>query len=232
MKKILLLAIVALVGTIAHAQEITVSPEQIMMDVLRESKSIKNKSVQVGDQTWMTQNIDVSKFRNGDPILEANDAKKWQQASLNSTPAWCYAMEGHPEFGKLYNSFAINDPRGLVPKGWHIPTVDEWNTLYKFLGGNDQILNKISSKVGWQHPSNDANNSTGLSMRPTGWRSGRSREVNGLNHRIFLWAASNENGCNAFSFFDLTDNNKMGDKHGLIMVDCQYGGAVRCIKDK
>lgn len=102
------------------------------------------KSVKIGAQTWMAENLNVSTFRNGDPIPEVKTNEEWEKAGKEGKPAWCY-YDNDPvnssKYGKLYNWFAVNDPRGLAPEGWHIPRVDEWNTLKNYLSVNHEKKN-------------------------------------------------------------------------------------------
>src|SRR5258708_5920309 len=97
------------------------------------------RTVKIGRQEWMAENLDVSHFRNGDPITEAEDAGEWQKEGSGGRPAWCY-YNGDPISGrmyhKLYNWYAVNDPRGLAPDGWHVPSNSEWVDLEGYLGGN------------------------------------------------------------------------------------------------
>jgi hypothetical protein len=87
------------------------------------------ESVRIGDQLWMTRNLDVDRFRNGDLIPHVKSDEEWIKAGENGQPAWCY-YDNDPKngkkYGKLYNWFAVNDPRGLAPKSWHVPTDEEW----------------------------------------------------------------------------------------------------------
>lgn len=98
-----------------------------------------HESVKIGKQIWMTKNLNVSTFRNGDPIFHAATAEAWKEAAQNEKPAWCYIShdkdtgESH---GKLYNHFAVKDPRGLAPEGWHVPSDEEWTELTDYLGKN------------------------------------------------------------------------------------------------
>jgi uncharacterized protein (TIGR02145 family) len=90
----------------------------------------------IGDQIWMAVNLDVSKFRNGDVIYEAKTNEEWENAESNETPAWCYYQndpKNGKKYGKLYNHFAVVDPRGLAPKGWHVPTDREWKNLFFYV---------------------------------------------------------------------------------------------------
>lgn len=86
---------------------------------------------------WMAENLNVSTFRNGDSIPEVNSADEWIEASKEKMPAWCYYKndpENGKKYGKLYNWYAVNDPRGLAPNGgWYIPSVADWDTLGNYL---------------------------------------------------------------------------------------------------
>jgi uncharacterized protein (TIGR02145 family) len=90
------------------------------------------QTVTIGTQVWMTKNLDVSTFRNGEIIPEAKTNIEWEAAGDNKQPAWCY-YDNNPangtKYGKLYNWYAVNDPRGLAPDGWHVPTDQEWYEL-------------------------------------------------------------------------------------------------------
>jgi uncharacterized protein (TIGR02145 family) len=100
------------------------------------------KSVIIGNQSWMAENLNTSKFRNGDPIPEAKTDEEWIKAAENKQPAWCY-LDNNPEnskYGRLYNWYAVNDPRGLAPNGWHIPSEYEWEQLSRKTGGSSSKL--------------------------------------------------------------------------------------------
>jgi len=108
------------------------------------------KTVTIGTQVWMKENLNVSSFRNGDPIPEAKTEEEWKKACENKQPAWCYyenkATNG-AKYGKLYNWYAVNDSRGLSPQGFHVPSDSEWTTLGEFLGAD--AGKKMKSKSGW-----------------------------------------------------------------------------------
>ena len=111
-----------------------------------------SQKVTIGTQVWTTKNLDVATFRNGDAIPQAKTDEEWKAAGENKQPAWCYydnkAANG-TKYGKLYNWYAVNDPRGLAPIGYHIPTDDEWTVLSTFLGGEDLAGKKMKSRSGW-----------------------------------------------------------------------------------
>jgi uncharacterized protein (TIGR02145 family) len=109
------------------------------------------QTVTIGTQVWMTKNLNVDKFRNGDSIPQAKTDEEWKKAGENGQPAWCY-YDNNPangaKYGKLYNFYAVNDSRGLAPKGYHIPTDAEWTTLIDYLGSD--AGKKMKSKSAWK----------------------------------------------------------------------------------
>ncbi len=108
-----------------------------------QNKSDNIKSIKIGDQIWMVKNLNVDHYRNGDPIPEVKDIEKW--ANLK-TGAWCYFINDPilgAIYGKLYNGYAVNDPRGLAPVGWHVPSDSEWGVLFASLGGNSVAGGKL-----------------------------------------------------------------------------------------
>jgi uncharacterized protein (TIGR02145 family) len=130
------------------------------------------KTVVIGNQTWMAENLNVSTFRNGDPITEAKSEEEWIRAGENKQPVWCYYNndpENGVKYGKLYNWFAVNDPRGFAPKGWHVPNDEEWTQLTVYLGGKEIAGTKMKSKIGWSESGNGTNES-GFSGLPGGFR--------------------------------------------------------------
>lgn len=126
-------------------------------------------TVKIGNQEWMAKNLDVDCYANGDPIPQVQNPEEWKNLK---TGAWCY-YNNDPEngkiYGKLYNWFAVNDPRGLAPKGWKIPSDEEWLILTEFLGGKDVSGTKMKSTSGWAIDGNGTNES-GFSGLPGGFR--------------------------------------------------------------
>ncbi len=129
--------------------------------------------------TWMRKNLELSTFRNGDPITEARTAQEWVEAGLQGKPVWCYYNndpKNGEKYGKMYNWYAVNDPRELAPKGWHIAKCSEWDALESALrqfGGGDDLKSKSS----WEKtiPKYNYPNIYGFSAVPGGYREGPGR---------------------------------------------------------
>jgi uncharacterized protein (TIGR02145 family) len=189
-------------------------------------------SVRIGNQVWMTENLNVDRFRNGDLIPEAKTEEEWKKAGENKQPAWCY-YDNDPKngekYGKLYNWYAVNDPRGLAPKGWHIPSHAEWITLTDYLGGEEVAGGKMKSTSGWNsgwNENSNGTNSSGFSGLPGG-----ERHYDGTFKRIgnfgSWWTSTENDRTTAWFHF-------MGYFAGYVYRanDGKSNGfSVRCIKD-
>jgi uncharacterized protein (TIGR02145 family) len=126
-----------------------------------------SQTVTIGKQTWMTKNLDVTSFRNGDPIPEAKTDEDWKNANNSGKPAWCY-FDNNSVNEKLYNWHVVNDPRGLSPDGWHIPSRKDWLRLFKFLGEDAGL--KMMTSTGWSECRFLGTNSSGFTGIPAGSR--------------------------------------------------------------
>lgn len=127
--------------------------------------------LKIGNQFWMSKNLNVSTFKNGDSIPQAKTEAEWKKAGDNRKPAWCY-YNNDPYYdsiyGKLYNWYAVHDPRGLAPNGWRIPDDEDWNVLENTLGGHS-AGKKLKSTTGWLRDGNGSN-SSGFAGFPGGFR--------------------------------------------------------------
>jgi uncharacterized protein (TIGR02145 family) len=191
-------------------------------------KANSQNTVKIGNQTWTTKNLDVSKYRNGDEIPYVNDPLSWSRLTYG---AWCYyenVDSNGTTYGKLYNLYAVLDPRGLAPAGFHIPSDKDWTTLTDYLGGKEEagVKMKEAGSTHWPRPNTGATNSSGFTGLPGGYRDDNgsffSMGVNGF------WWSSTE-GFTYFAWNRYPDN-----LYGLVGRDFgykSYGMSVRCIAD-
>ena len=143
--------------------------DKIQFQVRADGENIE--TVVIGTQDWTKKNLNVSKYRNGDIIPEVKDPREWAKLT---TGAWCY-YNNDPKngaiYGKLYNWYAYNDPRGLAPEGFHIPSKTEWELLFSYLGGEKDAAGKLkSTKPLWATPNKEATNISHFSALPGGCR--------------------------------------------------------------
>ncbi len=193
----------------------------------------QNTSVKIGNQIWKSENLNVSKFINGDKIKEVKSDRKWKRYARKGKPAWCYyenRIFNGSVYGKLYNWYAVNDPRGLAPVGWHIPSDKEWIELTEFLGGEDIAGEKTKTIGVWKEHLNkfsNGNNISGFGGLPGGYRF-----KNGVFFYIgsfgYWWTSSSENEENAI----YRDQSYNKSNVGKNIHDKKNGLSVRCIKDE
>ena len=130
------------------------------------------EGIKIGDQIWTKENLNVSFFQNGDPIPEAKTSAEWLEAYRDFRPAWSYYKNlqiNGDKYGKLYNWYAVSDPRGLAPKGWRVPFKEDWEKLSKNLGGAGIAGKKLKSKTGWEFNGN-GNDLVGFNALPGNYR--------------------------------------------------------------
>ena len=182
-------------------------------------------------QVWMNKNLDVDHYRNGDKIPEVKDPIKWSQLT---TGAWCY-YNNDPVmgqiYGKLYNGFAIDDPRGLAPKGWHIPTDVEWTKLMTCV--SDEMLAggalKEKGTLHWEYPNKGATDEYGFSALPGGYResSGNFLELGKFGY----WWSSTEYKPFSTPFLYYRRIYNANTQVESAFMNFRTGFSVRCIKD-
>ncbi|MFA5848617.1 MAG: FISUMP domain-containing protein [Bacteroidales bacterium] len=190
-------------------------------------------SVKIGTQIWTSENLKLSTFNNGDPIPEAKTKEEWLKAANNGKPAWCYYDNDNgneKEYGKLYNRFAIIDPRGLAPKGWHIPSNAEWKILTDFLGGESVAGAKMKSSTGW-YLNNNATNESGFTGLPGGYRNENGTFIF-KTHSGFWWSCTEDdkNTNNAWFRYLYYGSNSVYRYSGRLNYKL-VGLSVRCLKD-
>jgi len=148
---------------------VVVLPVQLLHGMVPDSAR-KAKSVKIGTQEWMTKNLNVSYFRNGDPIPEAKTREEWQQANLDHKAVCSFygndSLNGE-KYGKLYNRYAVQDPRRLAPAGWHVPSDAEWTRSTIYLGGEAAAGIIMKSSSGWLENGNGSDK-VGFSALPGG----------------------------------------------------------------
>ena len=177
--------------------------------------------VNIGTQKWMSKNLEVGHYRNGDPIPHVQDPNEWSKLK---TGAWCYYKndkENGQQFGKLYNWYAVNDIRGLAPKGYHIPSEVEWNQLNDYLG--EKAGYKLKTKNGWIENGNGSNESK-FSAKSTGYR---YADASRFAYGYTCWWSSDESIDVAYYRYVGFDINELGKAFNYK----GYGLSVRCIKD-
>ena len=194
------------------------------MSALAQAKDIDNNTYQtvvINKKVWMAENLNVSRFRNGDTIPEAKTYEEWENSGLKKQPAWCY-YENNPQkgkiYGKLYNRFAVTDLRGLAPEGWRVTQTEDWlSSIINYFGQENSKL--LKAKNGWDNEGNGTNKS-GFTGLPGGYRDGKCIFNDAGYHGYWFTTSS--------WYFLLRYNTK---DLQMVNSDGNYGMSVRCVKE-
>jgi uncharacterized protein (TIGR02145 family) len=219
-----------------------------------ESSSSDESTVTINNKVWSKYNLDVTTYSDGTPIPQVTSQSEWINLT---TGAWCYYNNDPANgeiYGKLYNYYAVegkhdNDPntpyKQLAPNGWHIPSNDEWRELVNHLdtnaNGGSNYYNQSGSKMKttgtiesgtglWITPNLGANNESGFSGLPAGYRSiytSTPLGFYGIKSYTLWWVMYKDNDYGASSF------NLYYDRTGISKsyYPDAFGLSVRCIKN-
>ena len=191
--------------------------------------------VKIGNQIWMKENLKVSRYRNGDLIPVVTDNSSWSALGTGGR-SW-YSNDSttyENPYGNLYNWYAVNDSRKLCPSGWHVPIDAEWTTLTTFLGGETVAGGKMKQTglTLWNSPNTNADNTSGFSALPGGYRNNVGSFIY-INTDAFFWSATPDTYGRAW-FRNLSHNFGSVynyDYLGNYGLNQSFGASVRCLRD-
>jgi len=190
-------------------------------------------TVQIGTQCWMKENLKTTTYRNGIAIPYVADEIAWSNVNTGAYVWNYYIMDYKDDYGALYNGYAIVDPSGLCPTGWHVPTNEEWIVLIDYLGGLNVAGGKLKStrtypepQPRWEYPNTAATDEVGFSGLPGGLRNYDGQfytfEEDGR------WWSTTERWPGSLWTYILNSHTG-GARMVNFMVTC--GFSVRCLRD-
>lgn len=194
------------------------------------------KTIVIGNQTWMAENLRTTKYRNGDDIPEEKESGAWTnlKTGVYCNPVRFDSIEFVATYGRLYNWYAIADSRRLAPAGWHVCTVDDLNELIDFLGGERVAGGKLKEAgTGHWSLSIDASNESGFTALPAGYLNPASyinpNDYFAIGYSLYgnFWSATAVNN-NEASEWTLVYN---GGGIWFFQNPKEFGCSVRCVKD-
>jgi uncharacterized protein (TIGR02145 family) len=184
--------------------------------------------VLIDSQTWTGCNANTKFYNNGDPIPYVDDPTTW--ISL-TTGAWCY-VNGDPltesTYGIFYNWYAVTDPRGFAPVGYHVPTDAEWTVLINYLGGLSIAGGKMKETglCHWRTPNTGATNTSLFTGLPSGGLNKFGAFTNFGDYGLW-WSSTETSPDNAYSPFLIYNS----DDAYISQSYKESGLSVRFIKD-
>ena len=170
-------------------------------------------TVTIGTQVWLKENLKTARYRNGDLIATGLNDAEWEVATAGAYAMYNNDPRNNDAYGKLYNWYAVADPRNIAPAGWHIPTEAEWNKLINYLGGWYSAAIKLQKASGFNALASGSRYSSGL--------------FNGVGS-MHTWWSSTETNTNRARVQSIYPN---WNETGLLSQDKKVGYAIRCIKD-
>ena len=187
------------------------------------------ETVLIGDQLWMSENLKVTHYRNGDEIPTGLDDASW-----SSTEEGAYAVYNDDPvnaeiYGNLYNWYAVDDDRGVCPDGYHAPTENEFDELIAYLGGADIAGGKLKEAglEHWNSPNTGATNESGFTGLPAGHRNTNNGDYIYMGFYGYFWS-STENGSDLawrrylFHYSSGIARDTFGKPNGF---------SIRCLRD-
>ncbi len=191
------------------------------------------KTIAIGTQTWMAENLRTTKYRNGDSIPNVKSNDQWSKLTSG---AYCNYnntedLDSIATFGRLYNAYIFSDSRNIAPSGWHVPNDDDWSTLINYLGGKDIAGEKLkeSSGLHWKYTA-EGNNSSGFTALPGGFRVHNGIFMN-IAYNGVWWSTSEwtnildeKRNYMKTLYYTSNDIGESGDSK-------KSGFSIRCVKD-
>ena len=194
-------------------------------------------TVQIGTQCWTKENLKVTKYRDGSliPLDETGGTsgngtgQTWSSRTTGARTVYGHNATNFETYGYLYNWYAVSDSRGLCPKGWHVPTDDEWTKLTDHLGGLSVAGGKMKSTgiIFWNSPNTGAGNESGFSALPGGNRDYLVGQFQEIKYLGYFWS-STELDQNAARRPRLQNTDITVFRNQDPKAD---GFTVRCLKD-
>jgi len=190
----------------------------------------KYKTIVIGTQTWMAENLRTTRYQNGDEIPNITDNTQWTNLTIG---AYCNYnntsnLDTIATFGRLYNWYAVGDSRNIAPKGWRVPSIADWSTLIEYLGGDTIASNKMKEvgNVHWEDPF-ESDNSSGFTALPGGSRYLSEGFDDDIGYYSVWWTSSEYNATlSGFLYlFYLSSNVNTGINYKV------NGYSIRCIKE-
>jgi len=204
--------------------------DPVPSDVVADSDGNVYRTVTVGDQVWLAENLKTTKYNDGTDIPLVTDNNEWKALT---TAAFCWYNNDEATYGGtygvIYNWYAV-DAGNLCPAGWHIPDFYEWNELLDNLGGTSSAGGKLKEQgtVHWNSPNTGATNASGFTALPGGVRSGPVGSFDG-NGNFSVWWSSSGNWYyeDAWSIL-ITQSDSIVNMRQL---NWNTGCCIRCVKD-
>jgi len=194
------------------------------------------KTIIIGTQTWMAENLKTTHYNNGDEIPTGYTGSEWIVLETGAYAVYDDDPSNADIYGNLYNWAVVGDDRGVCPDGFHVSSYDEYTILSDYLGGESVAGGKMKSTGTieggdglWDSPNEGATNESGFTGLPAGYRGGNNNNgsYGNLGYSTKFWT-STEHSISYVYYMSLYYNSA-----GLHHIDYRkdFGYSIRCLKD-
>jgi uncharacterized protein (TIGR02145 family) len=186
------------------------------------------RTVRIGNQVWMVENLRVTRYSDSTPIPHVTNSITWIDLSSGAYCSYANDSGNVTTYGRLYNWFAVTDSPSIAPEGWRVPTDEDWQTLVDYLGGSSVAGGKLkeAGTTHWDSPNTGATNESGFTALPGGHRSYHGI-FNYLGFTAYFWSSTDSNSSYAWA-------RLLNRYHSLVVRDYfnkPDGFSVRCVRD-
>jgi uncharacterized protein (TIGR02145 family) len=188
------------------------------------------KTVIIGKQVWMAENLKTTKYHNGDTIRTTTPVTLDITGESMPKYHWAYAGEERnvDTYGRLYTWYAATDDRNVCPTGWHVPSDNDWSMLTSYLAGESVAGGKLKETgvTHWKSPNTGATNQSGFTALPGGYRYGNGTffDIGGTGN---WWSSTEMSANNAWCYTIYNYHTSVYKHTGRKTTDL----AVRCVED-
>ncbi len=207
------------------------------------------KTVTIGTQTWMAENLSTSKYRNGIAIPNVTNNTTWVESTEAAYCNYNNDASNSLKYGRLYNWYAASDSRNLAPAGWHVPSNEEWEILHDYISDNYGYSSEyngiggyngktLASSSGWELSdeeytvgySQNYNNTSGFCALPGGYRGGGTGTFDGINRGSDWWSSTQSTWRSYWAY----GQSLWYNSHYMLQFDGskEIGAYIRCVRDK
>ncbi len=201
------------------------------------------KTIKIGTQIWMAENLRVTHYKNGDTIPQLSTDSAWSKAKAGGQCGYkgaTFASKTHADsvtlikYGRLYNGYVVNDTRGIAPLGYRIPKDADWKVLTNYVsthfGKSGSIAKALSGTTDWKVNIDNGlldlskNNSMGLTALPAGMRFGDGT-YDGMGTSVFWWTSTEQSSTSFWTqsmYYNESDVVKL-------LHDLRSGLSIRCV---
>jgi uncharacterized protein (TIGR02145 family) len=191
------------------------------------------KTVKIGSQWWMAENLKVTHYRSSEAILHVTNNGQWMSITSGAYCNYNNDTTHVATYGRLYNWYAVDDSRNIAPQGWHVPNDAEWQALVDYLGGASNAGGKMKTTGTiqggdglWNSPNTGATNSSSFSALPGGYRSPFSGYCDFMGDYGDWWSTT-ESGSFAWARY----LNCYDSQVGRAEYNNKFGISIRCVRD-